>query len=175
MDDQEEDRPDLERPQKGTTPNNYKSITCLPMMWKIPKAQIGEIYDSLIGRGLFPEEQKGCRKRTREIGKLLYIDQQIFNGSKARQKNVANAWIDNKKTYDMLHQSWIIHCLKMNKISLEVIKFMEKTIETWRMELTTGGKSSAIVKIRRGIFQGDALPPSIFLIAIMPLNHILRK
>ena len=43
-------------PSKGTAPNNYKPIICLPMMWKISTAQIKEeIYYSLINRGLFPD------------------------------------------------------------------------------------------------------------------------
>ena len=29
-------------PSKGTDPNNYRPITCLPMMWKIQTAQIRE-------------------------------------------------------------------------------------------------------------------------------------
>ena len=29
-------------PNKGTAPNNYRPITCLPMMWKILTAQIRE-------------------------------------------------------------------------------------------------------------------------------------
>ena len=37
----------------------------------------------------------------------------------------------------------------------------------------TGGRSLAEAKIRRGIFQGDALSPLLFIIAIMLLN--LRK
>ena len=48
-------------PSKGTAPNNYRPITCLPMMWKILTAQIKEkIYNSLTSRGLFPDEQKWC-------------------------------------------------------------------------------------------------------------------
>ena len=50
-------------PLKGTAPNNYRLITCLPMMWKILTVQIKEeIYNLLTSCGLFPEEQKGCRK-----------------------------------------------------------------------------------------------------------------
>ena len=85
------------------------------------------------------------------------------------------AWIDNKKAYDMVQQSWIIHCLKMQKISDEVINFTEKTMQTWRVKLTAGGRSIAETKIQRGIFQGDALSPLLFIIAMMPFNHILRK
>ena len=71
-------------PSKGTALNNYRSITCLPTIWKILTAQ--------------------------------YIDQHILNESKIRLKNLAMAWIDYKKAYDMVLQSWIIHCLKMYKI-----------------------------------------------------------
>ena len=81
-------------PSKGTVPNNYRPITCLPMMWKILTAQIWEkIYYSLTSRGLFPDEQKGSRG----TAELLYIDQHILNESKTRRKNLAMAWIDYKK------------------------------------------------------------------------------
>ena len=85
------------------------------------------------------------------------------------------AWIDYKKAYDLLPQSWILHCLKMYKISHEVINFIELTMKTWRVELTAGGRSIAKTKIQRRIFQGDTLSPLLFIIAMMPLNHILRK
>ena len=85
------------------------------------------------------------------------------------------AWIDYKKAYDMAPQSWIINSLKMYKISHETINFIEKTMKNWRVELKAGGKGLAETKTRRGIFQGDALSPLLFIIAMMPLNHILRK
>ena len=43
------------------------------------------------------------------------------------------------------------------------------------MELTAEGRSLAEAKIQRGIFQGDTLSPLLFIIAMMPLNHIFRK
>ena len=85
------------------------------------------------------------------------------------------AWIDYRKAYDMVPQSRIIHCLKMYKISHEVTNFTEQTMKTWRVELTAGGRSTAETKIQRGIFQGRALSPLLFIIAMMLLNHILRK
>ena len=84
-------------------------------------------------------------------------------------------WTDYKKVYDMIPQSWIINCHKMYEIPGEIINFIEKTMKTWRVELTEGGRSLAEAKIQRGIFQGDALSPLLFIIAMMPLNHILRK
>ena len=124
---------------------------------------------------MFPDKQKGCRKGSRGTAELLFIDQHILNESKTRRKNLAMAWIDYKKAYDMLPQSWILNCLKIYKISHQVIKFIEQTMKTWRVELTTGGRSIAETNIQRGIFQGDALSPLLFIIAMMPLNYILRK
>ena len=63
----------------------------------------------------------------------------------------------------------------MYKISHEAINFIEKTMKTWRVYLTVGKRSLAETKIQRGIFQGDGLSPLLSIIAMMPLNHILRK
>ena len=90
-------------------------------------------------------------------------------------KNLAMAWIDYKTAYDMVPHSWIINSIKMYKISDEVINFIEKTMKTWRVDLTVGGRRLAEAKIQRGIFQGDALSPLLYIIAMMPLNHMLRK
>ena len=51
------------------------------------------------------------------------------------------AWIDYVKAYDMVPQSWIINCLKMYKISDEVLNIIETNMKTWRVELTAGGKA----------------------------------
>ena len=83
-------------------------------MWKILAAQIREeINYLLINRGLLPKEQKGCRKGTRGIENLQYIDQPTLKENKLKRKNVAMAWIDNTKAYEVVPQSWIIGCLKI--------------------------------------------------------------
>ena len=130
------------------------------------------MYYSLTSRGLLHEEQKGCRRGTRGTAEL---DQHILNESKTRRKNLAMVWIDYKKAYDIIPLCWIISCLKMYKISHEVVNFIEKTMKTWRMELTAGRRILAKTKIQRGIFQGDALSPFLFIIAMISLNHIVRK
>ena len=134
---------------KGSAPNNYRPITCQPMMWKILTAKIREnIHWSLTSSRLFPDEQRRCRKGSKGTAELLYIDQHILNESKTRRKNLVMAWIDYKTAYDMHPQSWILHCLKMYKISH---KLHLKPMQTWRVELRAEGKSLAETKIQRGI------------------------
>ena len=48
------------------------------------------------------------------------------------------AWIDYKKAYDIVPQSWIKNYLKMYKISDGVINFIEKTTKTWKVGVTAG-------------------------------------
>ena len=48
-------------------------------------------------------------------------------------------------------------------------------MKTRRVELTGRGRSMAEAKFQRSIFQGDSLSPLLFIIAMMPLYHILRK
>ena len=61
------------------------------------------------GKERMPQRiQRHCR--------VIYIDQHILNESKTRQKNLTIAWINYKKAYDMVPQSWIINCFKMYKI-----------------------------------------------------------
>ena len=48
-------------------------------------------------------------------------------------------------------------------------------MKNWRVELAVGGRSLAEANVQRGIFQVDALSPLIFIIAMTPLNYILRK
>ena len=145
-------------------------------MRKILTAQMREeIYYSLTSCRLFSDEQKRCCKGSRGTAELLYKDQHILDESQTRRKNLAMVWIDYKKAYDMVPHSWMINSLKMYKISDEVINFIDKTMKSWRVELTTGRRRLAEAKIQRGIFQGDDISPLLFINAMMPLNHILRK
>ena len=73
---------------------------CVPMIWKILTAKIRqEIYYS---SRTVPQRIERIRQETRGTGELLYIDQHVIENSKTRQKNIAMAWIDTKKLYDMV-------------------------------------------------------------------------
>ena len=48
-------------------------------------------------------------------------------------------------------------------------------MESWQTILMSGNEELARVNIQRGIFQGDTLSPSLFVIGLIPLSHILRK
>ena len=48
---------------------------------------------------------------------------------KARKKNLAMAWIDYKKAYDMVPHSWIVECLKLFGIAQNVTNSVSRQYE----------------------------------------------
>ena len=73
-------------------------------------------YDVKNTNGLLPGKQKVCRKGFRGTGEVIYIDQHFLNESKIRRKNLAMAWIDCKKAYDMISQSCKIQSQNVQNI-----------------------------------------------------------
>ena len=72
-------------------------------MWKLLSGVIADqIYGHLDQQKLLPEEQKGCKKRSRGTNDLLYTDRAVIREVKSRKKNSAMKWVDYKKVYDMV-------------------------------------------------------------------------
>ena len=78
------------------------------------------------------------------------------------------ARIDYKKAYDIVPQSLIINYRKMYKISDDVINFIEKTMETWKLELIAGRKKLSCSEGQKRYSSRMLL----LIIHMMPHNHI---
>ena len=85
------------------------------------------------------------------------------------------AWVDYKKAYDMIPHSWIIESLKLTNLADNVIKFIERSMKSWNVNLLSNGEFLANVKIKRDIFHGDSLSPLLFVVCLILLTQILRK
>ena len=137
--------------------SNYGSgsITCLPLMWKLLTGVIPyQVYAHLDQEKLLPEEQKGCRKGSRETNDLLYIDRALIKEVKSRNKNLTMTWINYKKAYDMVPHSWIIKCLDLFGVAEDIKSLLVSSMEKWKVMLCSGNCELGEVEIKRGIFQG---------------------
>ena len=74
-------------PAKGNSVENFRLITCLQFMWKLFTGIISEdMYCFMKNENLLPEEQKGCRRKSRgtkdqsvrQYLKILGKEEQIF-------------------------------------------------------------------------------------------------
>ena len=60
-------------------------------------------------------------------------------------------------------------------IAENVRNFLEKSMEQWKLSLTSNSENLGEVDVKRGIFQGDSLSPLLFFLSMVPLSLILRK
>ena len=166
----------MKDPEKGAAAENYRPITCLPVMWKLPTRIIAEdLYEFLDTENLLPDEQKGCRKNSQGTKDQLYIDKMVLKEVKSKKTNIAMGWKDYKKAYDMVPHSWILECLILFGAAENIRSLLENSMMSWQTELTSNGQTLGTVSIKRCIFQGDSLSPLLFVVTMIPLTLILRK
>ena len=166
----------MKDPNKGTEVGNYRPIACLNLIWKALTGIFStKVYAHLDRNGVLPVEQKGCKKGCMGTKDQLAIDKCVLKNCKRRKTNLNMAWIDYKKAYDMVPHSWIIKTLKMVGVADNIIDFMAKSMFDWKTNLFSAGNLLGTVNIKRGIFQGDSFSPLLFVIALIPLTHVLRE
>ena len=154
--------------ERGNAVDNYRPISCLPLAWKLMTGIIANsMYEFFVENDSLPVEQKGCRRNSKGTKDQLLIDKMVLADCKRKRKNLAMAWVDYKKAYDMVPHSWIIECLEMAQVAGNIISFLQKSMVNWKTELTSCGESLGSVDIRRGIFQGDSLSPLIFAVCMV--------
>ena len=140
-------------PVKGNSVENFRPITCLPLMWKLLTGIISEdMYCFMENENLLPEEQKGCRRKSRGTKDQLLIDKTILKDCRKRRTNLAMAWIDYRKAYDFVPHSWILECLDMFGIADNVRSFLEKSMKKWKLLLNSNGPNLCKVDANGGIF-----------------------
>ena len=142
---------------KGNAVGNYRPITCLPIMWKVLTGMIAEdLYQHLHRSSLLPDEQKGCRKESRETKDQLVIDRAILRDCKQRKANLAIAWIDYKKAYDPVPHSWILESLDLVRAADNIKRLMRESMESWKTQLTACGRN--LVKCPSGEEYSRGIP-----------------
>ena len=145
-------------------------------MWKLLTDVIADqIYAHLDKEKLLPEEHKGCRKGSRGTNDFIYIDRAVIKEVKSRNKNLAMAWIDYKKVYDMVSQLWIIESSDLFGVAESIRNLLVNCMEKWKAMPCSGNSELSEVEIKQGIFQGDSLSKLVFVLALIPLSLILRK
>lgn len=81
--------------------------------------------------------------------------------TRKKLRNISVAWVDYRKAFDSVPHSWLLKVLKIHDINGRIVNLLQFLMRTWRTSLLirTGDEliKSAIIKINRGVFQGDTL------------------
>ena len=123
-------------------------------MWEYLTGMLSEqLYEHVDSSDMLPLEQKGCRKETHGTKDQLPIDRMVLENCKKRHTNLAMAYVDYKKAYDMIPHSWILKGLQLVGAADNNTNVLEKSTTRWKVQLNAGDKVCQDVNIKRRIFQ----------------------
>ena len=109
----------------------------------------------------------------------LLIDAAIIDEVRNQQRNLAVAFYDYQKAYDMVQHDWIIRVYRWMGIQEKVVKVLIKLMKGWktRLEVTQNGKvkTSRLLNILKGFLQGDSYTPVGFCLTEVPISMLLEE
>ncbi|XP_044760879.1 uncharacterized protein LOC123318334 [Coccinella septempunctata] len=161
-------------------PKNYRPITCLSTVYKVLTAVLTRyISQHLRNNNLMAREQNGGRIRTKGCKELLVIDQIVTKQARRKLRHISVAWVDYRKAFDSVPHTWLLRVLKMHGIDEKVTNLLGHLMRGWRTQLAVRMEDRTVklevIKINRGIFQGDTLSPIWFCMALNPLSMLLNN
>lgn len=62
-------------------------------------------------------------------------------------------WIDYRKAFDIIPYYWLLKCLDMFKVALNVKGFIARSVISWQADLMAGNVHLGNVKIKRLFFK----------------------
>ena len=108
----------------------------------------------------------------------LLIDAAIMDEVRNQQRNLAVAFYDYQKAYDMVRHDWMTRVYRWMGIQEKVVKVLIKLMKGWktRLEVTQNGKvkTSRLLNILKGFLQGDSYAPVGFCLAEVPVSMLLE-
>ena len=170
----------LPKTEDLSSERNYRPITCLNTCYKIFTGMIGKYMKEHAERNnIWDRSQLGtCSGVLGTVDQLL-IDAAIMDEVRNQQRNLAVAFYDYQKAYDMVRHDWMIRVYRWMGIQEKVVKVLIKLMKGWktRLEVTQNGKvkTSRLLNIMKGFLQGDSYSPVGFCLTEVPVSMLLEE
>ena len=109
----------------------------------------------------------------------LLINKGILKEVRLMRRNLVTVWLDYRKAFVSIPQSWLLHALKLTKLPNHLLMAIKNLTESWYTKLNLNGKDDSIVsnviKILTEIYEVDILSVILFVLALNLLSHLLRS
>ena len=100
----------------------------------------------------------------------LLINRMVCEYSQRGKRNLSMAWIYVAKAYDSVDHGWLSEMFTRHRFPIWFAKVMEKLANSWNTRIdaqTTKGKEiSPTIRFKKGLPQGDALCPMLFILCL---------
>ena len=119
-----------------------------------------------------------CEKASVTVDQLI-IDDAIMGEGRENQRNIAVAYYDYRKAYDMVHHDWMLRVYEWMGIAEKVRKAIGKLTKRWRTHLEVKVENTTMrsrwINIKKEFLQGDTFSPVGFCCMEIPVVTLLEE
>lgn len=173
----------IPKKRNSNVPADYRPITCLNTCYKIMTAVINKITLNHLKSGTaIPESQRALKKSEWGCTHAIIKDNAlIMDAASQRKRPISVAWVDYRKAFDSVSHEYIEWLLEAVNIPTNIRTVLRRLMGSWttrfeisRPGLRRGKDRSDQLRVLNGIFQGDSLSPTLFILAIAPVSYALE-
>ena len=158
---------------------NYRPITCLNTCYKLFTSMIASyMKDHADRNSIWDRSQLGTCAGVLGTVDQLIVDNAIMDEVRNQKRNLAVAFYDYQKAYDMVRHDWMIRVYQWMGVPEKVINVISKLMDGWKtkLEVTENGQTSTsrIIHITKGFLQGDSYSPVGFCLTEVPVAVLIE-
>ena len=137
--------------------SNYRPISLLPICGKLlEKIVFDQVYFYLNLNNLLSKNQSGFRSGDSTIYQLISIPSSIYKSFENYDETRA-VFLDISKAFDKVWHAGLIHKLKCNGISGNLLNFFDNYLKNRYQRTVLNGTESAWQRLNSGVPQGSIL------------------
>jgi len=169
----------LPKNQQTHIAKNYRPIACLNIMYKLYTSCPNSFpCDHCETNSIITPEQAGGRKKVWGTTEQLLLNKTILKEVRSKKRNLYTVWLDYRKAFDSVPREWLLHALRLAKVPEKLITAIKELTKIWAIKLHLNGTKATIpsemIKLLKGILQGDSLSVILFILSVNPLSHLLK-
>ena len=163
-----------------TSAREYRPITCLNTLYRLFTGVLARYLKNHADKNnIWDQNQLGAHEGVLGTVDQLLVDNCIMDEVRTHHRDLAVAYYDYQKAYDMVRHDWILRVFEWMKVPLKVILVIKGVMKRWKTQLEVGTTrekvKSSWINIQKGFLQGDSFSPVGFCLAEVPVAMLIRE